>query len=146
MKSIILKVNELENIDRLAVVVRPMKEPHGWTTKLIDGEHRQWPAKPVYDKHEKCKVTGLVNPPFSTGETVFVKETWGTNGCLNCPIHYKFTEPNWKKESLNPNARWYSAHSMPLWASRYQITFGEVEAKQVDGVWCWLWKVEVKKV
>ena len=68
-------------------------------------------------------------PYGKVGDRLWVRETFGHNGCMNCHTHYKADEPNWKDKSQNPIARWYPSIHMPRWASRItlQITGIRVE-------------------
>jgi len=55
---------------------------------------------------------------YEVGDYLYVRETYGWNGCLCCGIHYQATEPQWKKNSMSPLSRWYPSIHMPKSASR----------------------------
>ena len=68
------------------------------------------------------------------GDRLWVKETFGDNGCLSCSTHYRADEPNWKAESLNPNSRWYPPNHMPRWASRITLKVVSVRAERLQEI------------
>lgn len=73
--------------------------------------------------------------PFGQiNDTLWVKETWGHNGCLHCPIHYKASEPNWQTESYNPNAMWYSAVSMHRVDSRIDLKIENIRIERLQDI------------
>jgi hypothetical protein len=151
MKSIILKPHELANIDRLTCIVRPMKKQpiEVWNKEGDIG---------MYDDGRIAMRFGNtivgVKPPFPPGETAFVKEAFqifhpyhdyetGYIDDIKVPckvpkdsdggywdVAYRINDDN----ADSVEERWCSYRSpvsMPQWASRYHITFVDVEAKQL---------------
>jgi hypothetical protein len=132
MKSIILKPHELANIDRLAVVVRPIKEksPDEREISYVD----KTDADPTLFEIGFTMSDYVVRTrsPFSPGETAFVKEAFYYQKWLGIPlserqpiVYASGTTKDQVEDYFFCNARY-----MPQWASRYHITIKEVEAKQ----------------
>lgn len=75
------------------------------------------------------------------GDRLWVRETWGRNGCSCCPVHYKATEPNWEFESGDPYWRWRPSIHMPRWASRITLEITGVRVERLQEIsehdaWC----------
>lgn len=68
------------------------------------------------------------------GDRLWVREIFGHNKCLNCLIHYKATDPEWKNNSINPNARWYPSIHMPRWASRINLEITGVKVERLNKI------------
>lgn len=172
MKSLILNPNEAKNIDQLRYLVRPMKKVGGnvyWNQIVVNG-YGGW-----VDEHGNP-----FPPPFLPGETVFVKERWAdlrgmgfsekVGYLADCLNKYGKEDEDSKRCREDFGVKYHSPAIMPQWASRYEITFGDVEAKQLHDLrlpdtmftlknkweeaypkfpwdsnpWLWKWKVEVK--
>jgi hypothetical protein len=73
-------------------------------------------------------------PHGQPGDRLWVRETWGHNGCGNCPIHYRADEPEWKNESLNPNAKWHPSIFMPRCASRILLEITAVRCERLQEI------------
>jgi len=73
-------------------------------------------------------------PYGQPGDRLWVRETFGHNGCLNCPVHYRANEPDWKDNSLNPSARWYPSIHMPSWASRITLEITGVRVERLKDI------------
>jgi hypothetical protein len=109
----------------------------------------------------------ILRAPFAAGQRLKVREAWATGsdldkyspsviafkcedagfhgpswGCPACPLYYKVdgTHVAWSDndlENFGEIGRWRSAATMPLWASRYEVTVDAVRAEHCDGVWRW---------
>lgn len=144
MKSIILKPHELANIDRLAVVVRPLKKQpssewtpflYGEVHKMVDGEFAQ-PLEII--GWGPCNESGseAYISPFFPGETVFVKESIYYEKWLGIPLS-KLQPFIYASDTTSDMSEDYCiccARSMPQWASRLTIKFNAVEAKQAKNM------------
>lgn len=110
-------------------------DPGAWQYHGVDpfGEHA---GKWLFSKdgggtqnciHIKC-------PYGAPGDFLWVRETWGHNGCLTCPVHYKASDPDWVKESSNPYSRWRSPLHMPRWASRILLEITDIRVERVQDI------------
>lgn len=77
------------------------------------------------------ETTHRLYPKWQLGDLLWVRETWGWNRCLHCPIHYRATEPEWKEKSVNPMARWYPSIHMPRSASRITLEVCKVRIERL---------------
>lgn len=73
-------------------------------------------------------------PYGKPGDSLWVRETWGSNGCLNCPIHYRATEPEWKNNTSNPLARWRPSIHMPRCASRITLEVTGISVERLRNI------------
>lgn len=71
--------------------------------------------------------------PFGVpGDRLWVKETWGWNGCMCCGIHYRATEPEWRDET--PYAEWKPASTMRREMSRITLEVVRVWVERVQEI------------
>ncbi len=68
------------------------------------------------------------------GDHLYVRETYGWNGCLCCGLHYQATEPDWKKNSMSPLAHWYPSIHMPKSAARIWLDVLRVWPEIVENI------------
>ena len=96
----------------------------------------QWAESPVKVAHigKRVGTPEALCPYGQPGDHLWCRETWGHNGSLNCPIHYRADEPEWKNESLNPNAKWHPSIHMPRWASRILLEIVAVRVERLQEI------------
>ena len=71
--------------------------------------------------------------PFGQpGDRLWVRETWGHNGCLCCPIHYRATDPD--PDTGNPYFRWYPSIHMMRSASRITLEITNVRVERLNEI------------
>jgi hypothetical protein len=157
MKPIILKPHELKAAieGRLTRIVRVMKEHPCWEESptlcedgIMRGRYR------YISQSNDCEVDVWESkPPFSPGETVFVKEAFAycmlrrditdEYHSVSIPLsrykrdckalnsyHVAYKSDEQPGDEPLEGEGWKYSRSMPLWASRYHITIKGVEAKQ----------------
>lgn len=80
----------------------------------------------------KSKDHRLACPFGQPGDRLWVRETWGHNGCLCCPIHYRATDPD--PDTGNPYFRWYPSIHMMRSASRITLEITNVRVERLNKI------------
>ena len=84
----------------------------------------------------------LADEPFMTigcpygvpGDRLWVRETFGRNGCGCCPIHFRATEPDWLNNSSNPSSQWFPPLHMSRGLSRINLEIVSVRVERVQDI------------